>query len=522
MEKNKFWYISFSVGLLLLAFSWYLSYPLAHSSYNDVIFNHISILYWFGFALTLTSMFMIAISCKSIYLKWLITVGCIIVFYSLFYFYNTMSSSDASFFRGLTQEFIKTGNLNSDFNSYYQWPGFFILAKVATMISGIELVNYEFLLITVIGLLLSTALYIYFSRFDYRGAIIAVLAFFVLSFSFLNYQAAPFTLAFCILFLLFNLEIYKPSMNAAVVILILFTAITFTHAFVPLFFVAYLLIRLIISKEKKYYLSMAVLCSLIYLIFQINFSQRTFFVHLIQVFTVESDYSNIVSTTIAPVSSQIDLLAQSFSRIVTISIALLCLAGFLFLLFKRKLREIDKAIILTGLLYSGIGAVLYTLGTRAIPLIFVPVAVGVLYLYRSSLKSYLKYSFLFLLILVVFIPIHSQYVGYPITYQTNENVAQANFLLRDINWSSNFLAISDNSLKWYISPQVQVSKIDSNYNARFNLQNITLYSCIVYSIGLERSLQEIGISLKDASSGLLDQYDVIYNSGSSYIALKSR
>ena len=169
------------------------------------------------------------------------------------------------FFRGLTENFVRTHNLSSQANGYYQWQAFFILADVTFAVSGLRLISYEFLLITLIGFLLSTTLYLYVSEFSRRSGILAVLAFFISSFTFLNYQAAPFTVAFCLLFLLFVLDLQKKTANITIVMLVLFTALTLLHAFVPVFFLAYLLIRWLITGRDKKISSFLILLLTIYL-----------------------------------------------------------------------------------------------------------------------------------------------------------------------------------------------------------------------------------------------------------------
>ncbi len=127
MEKNKLLIIPFFIGLALLVYSWYLSFPLSIDSVGDSIFNHISILYWFSIPLLFTSIFLIAISFKNKYWIWMLTITFVMILYSLSYFYNTMSTADAAFFRGLTDNFIKTNSLNASqyIHSYYQSPSFF-------------------------------------------------------------------------------------------------------------------------------------------------------------------------------------------------------------------------------------------------------------------------------------------------------------------------------------------------------------------------------------------------------------
>ncbi len=176
-----------------------------------------------------------------------------------------------------------------------------------------------------------------------------------------------------------------------------------------------------------------------------------------------------------------------FSRAVTIAFGILCIAGFVFLVIRRKLREIDKAIFLTGAIYSGLGVALFILGSRAIPLFFVPISLGIAYLFESKFRKYLKYLVVVLLIFVVFVPIHYSFDSFPITFQTKEDLATANFMIEKYDWNSKSIVIADLGYKWYIvsaNPRKYRNRHESA--PRFRLSNITMYDSILFSIGLAR------------------------------------
>jgi hypothetical protein len=127
------------------------------------------------------------------------------------------------------------------------------------------------------------------------------------------------------------------------------------------------------------------------------------------------------------------------------------------------------------------------------------------------------------LVLVVFIPIHTSFVDFPITFQTKEAQTTANFMIEKYNWNLTSTVISDVGAKWYISTQIQgYTEIDTAYSSRFLTSNITTYDCIIYSLGLAMSLQRRNVSLEETSQHILDGFNVIYNSGFSYTAEKSR
>jgi hypothetical protein len=501
-----------------------MSYPLSINSGKDVAFNHVSIFYWISLPLLLTSMLLMAISFKNSYWKWIMTVCFVITLFSLFYFYRTLPTSDADYFRGLTENFIRTKNLDPSppIHSYYQWPSFFILASIVTQVSGLEIISYEFMLFTIIGFLLATTLYVYASKAYVHSGFLAVMVFFIVLFYFLNYQAVPFSLTLGLLFLLFMLETRKKSSSVILTMLVLFISISIMHAFVPLFFVLYLLMRSIVGRSKQY-LNLYILTLIIYFSVQFTLAQYSFPNIIISIMTFPMEYSSIISSSLTTVSITTDVIAQAFSRIVTIAFAMICFIGFFFLVIKRKMREVDKALFLTGVIYSGFGVVLYTLGQRALPIAFIPISLGVLYLYESKLRPYLNCFILILVFLVVFIPIHTSFGGSSITFQTEEAQTTANFMIEKYPWNLTSIVISDVGAEWYIAPQVQgYTEIDSPFSGRFLTSNITAYDCIVYSVGLERTLQGNNVSVEETSKQILDRFSVIYSSGLSYVAEKSR
>jgi hypothetical protein len=234
-----------------------------------------------------------------------------------------------------------------------------------------------------------------------------------------------------------------------------------------------------------------------------------------------AEYSSLVSGTLAPISVATDVVAQAFSRTVTIAFAMICFAGFVFIIIKRKMREIDKAIFLTGALYSGIGVVLYTLGARALAIVFIPISIGILYVYQSKFRPYLTCFILILLVLVVFIPIHTSFGWSYIAFQTNEAQTRANFMIEKYDWNRYSIILSHVSDQSYIAPQVEGNFIFySDFSPHFQSQSIETYDTIIYSVGLAKSFETNKFSEENISRQILDRFNVIYDSGISYIAEK--
>jgi hypothetical protein len=513
LEKNKLVIVPFIIGILLLVYSWFLSYPL-YAMVNDLVFYHVSIFYWVSLPLILGSAFVIAITTKNNLLKWIISVGIVLVLYSLFYFYPSMPTSDSQFFRGLNQYFIQSKSLDaSQINhTYFQWPSFFILTYIVTAISGLSLEIYEFVMFTVVGILLSTALYVYFFKKYSNGACYAVVAFFITMYLFLNYQAVPFSLAIGFFFVLLMIDFRPKNIPIIVTGSILYIALLLTHVFVPLFFVIYLLIRSYLNKSRLYLgLFLSSLAS--YLLVQFVLAKFALQQSLSGLFTPPQEYTYIASSSIASATVPFDVTAQLFSRIDTVGFALFCIAGFIILTVKGRLSVLSKALLITGVSYTLLGAVVNTLGWRAISIAFIPIALGAAYLLESKYSKYLKVIFLILLLLFVFVPIHQTF-GDQINYQTTEAYQTENFFVNHYNLANKDSVLMGFRAATYISPKLS-SYIDVTVDTS-RLQ----YSKIV--ILTSELLGENSMGDNVTVSNLLndEQFNQIYSNGYSYILVQ--
>jgi hypothetical protein len=469
-------------------------------------------------------MYLMAVNVKSHLLKWLLTVGIVFTFFSLSYFFLSLPGSDSSWFRGQTQYFMKSGSLDSSMinHLYFQWPAFFILSNVGTSVSGLGLGQLEFLQYALIGFLLATALYVYSSKIWKNGGVLAVVAFFVVMFAFLNYQDVPFSFALGLLFVLFMLEARHGSTGVVVTEMFLYVCVAINHAFVPLFFILYLLIQSIVQRSKRY-LILVIVTSVVYIFVQLTIARFSFGFNFGLLTKHSSEYTSIVSQTFAPITFPLDTVAQTFSRGITIILAISCFVGFAYLLYKRRVRSVDKAILISGGIYSVLGFVLYLLGSRAFPILFIPVTLGLAFLIEGRFRKLITYGFLIVLLLIVFIPIHTSFSNPSMLFQTKEETTRAHFMIDNYPWDRSGLILLDSSTLWYIAPQIYGGStsnlVDASFS-EFQSSNIGVYSLIVFSTRLEQELFQFGISSNQVSHLVSENYSIIYNSGSSYIAEK--
>jgi hypothetical protein len=409
-------------------------------------------------------------------------------------------------------------------HTYFQWPGFFIIIEIANLVSGVELIQLQFLQYTIIAFLLTTTVYVYASKIWKNNGQLATISFSILAFYFINFQAVPFSLALGLLFVLFMLEARQKSPITIVLMVILFICISLIHSFVPLFFVIYLLIRSIISGRQRPLL-LFLLMTTIYLLTEISLAGSFFTFYVRFMLASPSDYQSIVSGTLSTVSeTPLQVISQMFSRIVVISIALMCSIGFILLIVRRKLRNLDKALFLSGTFYAAVGSVLSILGNRSFPLIFVPVSLGVVLLFKSKLGRYVKYILLILLIFTVSIPLHTTLVSRTTLFQTEEELSTANFMLEHYNWNNNSTILSHSGTRWYLHPQINVnnSALYDESSNQFNFSNLKSFDTIIYSIHLGISFAELGYTPENVSEPIVKSDNIIYDSGYSFIAEKPK
>ena len=513
MEKNKLLLFPFFAGLILMAYSWYLSYPLSIDSVDDFVFNHVSVLYWFSLPLLLASMYMIAVTSKNDYLKWIMTVGIVMTMFSLSYFYAILPGSDSRFIRGMIEYFTETKNL--DFSqpgkSYFQWPSIFILSEIATSVSGLELANFEFLMYAIIGFLFATTLYVYASKAYRNGGFLAAVAFFIAMFHYLNYQFVPFTIALILLFLLLILDTRRRSSSMILTMLVLFTGMTITHAYAPLFFVIYLLIQWIINRRKQYR-DLFLLTSIIWLIFQVTFAGAAFARRIWAMLNFPSEIPGMAE--VKPVSVPIDVIAQKFSAAILITSVMICVAGFIILLIKRKMRDLDKAIFLTGAGYFGLGVMLWILGSRSIPIALIPTSLGGAYLFESRFRPYLKSLFLVLLILFLSIPLHATFSKGDVMFQTREAYIAENFFIDHYDWANYHLVLANFRVVTYFE-----SKLTGNAYFSSKFQTIKEADTIFYTVGLGLYLSKYNYTIERIIYE--ERLNVMYNNGFSMVITRS-
>jgi len=196
----------------------------------------------------------------------------------------------------------------------------------------------------------------------------------------------------------------------------------------------------------------------------------------------------------------------------------MCLVGFIILLIKRKMRDLDKAIFLTGGVYSAFGIIFSTLGSRAIPIVFIPISLGVPYLLESRFRPYIKSLFLVLLILFTFIPLHTSFYDSQVMFQTKEAYYAENFTIDHYNWTRPALILAHYRVITYLQAKhPSALYFESDFSPAF--PRLKEYDSIVYTVGLGKNLLRYNYTTERMLREEI--LNVVYNNGFSYLAIRS-
>jgi hypothetical protein len=433
--------------------------------------------------------------------------------------------SDVPQFRGLTEFFISTGNLNSlkPNHEYYQWPFYFILCKIAVLVPGLDLRLLEFILYGLMSLLVTSFLYLHISKVR-ANAYIAVMAFFIILSYFFNFAwASPFSLSLCIILVLFHLDGLSGKREVILTMLFVFACLTFVHVFTAALFVGYCLVMYFVRRDIKY-LKLFMATSIVYALVMMSYNSQ--FESYVKA-SINLSFSYIggraQATIRSPLAIQpyIDVVAQFFSRTVVIATALLTGLGLVILLRKRKLGIVDYVMLLTGAVFAVTVFVAPSsyeeLSGRTLFLFCLPASLGAAYLCESKFKKYFKLTFLILLLLFTFALIHQSFYDRQIFFQTKQEYQCSNFMLDTVNWNGSSYIFSHFRFMQYLKSASSSATVrygaDLFYSVDFSGEMVK-YNYVVYTVGLSKSLLAYNYSTEATFKELDDShYDLIYNSG---------
>jgi len=316
-------------------------------------------------------------------------------------------------------------------------------------------------------------------------------------YSFLNFQWVPQTLAlvyfFILLFITSRLTEKFSHKYWEFLLLFVFVAFFFTHAFLPVIF---LLFFASIILKRRSFLSIFIILSSFFIVFTLYYLN----IHLsiyIQTFQqsiagFSQDYISVASRSFGETMNPLSTIISYANRIRIPLIWLLGFIGSLILLYKKKIHTFFISLGLSGGFYLAIGTLFSVLGLRATQIFFIPLSNGLTYFF-TRWKKPMMILFLVLLILSVFGPMR---IAYDTTqFHTYEEAEICNFLAGTSNNGVLQVAISQSNNGYF---KTVYKYLKDNYpvslrpgNSEFLTifkENMTKNQYILYNTNLEKEI----------------------------------
>jgi len=425
--------IIFFIGIILIIISWYYSYPIYMSSVNDLTFSQFFPLLWPGIIFSLIGIFLVGYYSRNKILHILCCFLCPILLYITTFFFSYIASSDCGTAKSNFFVFQKVG-IDPHVVTYFEFPNYFILNDILHQAVGFDVKGVAFISFSLYGILIALFLYLIYSKLMEKNyqhlSFLLVIIYFIGMFSFLNYQWAPQTLALIYTLVLIFISTYLLSESSEFkwkfLIILIFSSLVFTHAFLSIIF---LLFFGILTVKKKYLFPLFLLLTSIYIIYTLyhtiaNFEQYVeTFRQSIQGFGGE--YTKYVSKSTGESEGIISQLISNFNRIRIPIIWIIVSVGTALLFFKRKFGFFLIALGLSGGFYLGVGIFYSVLGLRSFQILFIPMTIGMIFFISKWKKLTILVIFI-ILILAVFGPMRDAYNA--TQFQTDEEANACNFL----------------------------------------------------------------------------------------------
>lgn len=427
-QSSRIGAILFFIGLILILLSWHFTYPVYLSDLDDLIISQFFPSIWPGIVLSLLGLFIAGYYSKKVHIKLLCLSFFPLVLYSVVFFFSYVPTSDCGSVKAMFEIFHYTG-IDSSVEPYFQYPIYFSLNEMTSQTLGLDVNYISFLYYSIFGILIALFLYLFLIKITkdnaYQIAFLGVILYFIATYTFLNYQWVPQTIAF-IFFLLLLILFEHSSFEIRILSIFIFIALVFSHLFIPVIFLAYLGLYSIKKKELR---NIFLLISCIYISVLIYYTTFYFYI-VLETFRQSivgfgTEYASDISRSLMEPKG---ILSQIISAINRFRIPLVwgvVSLGFFIAYIKKKLSSSTILLTVTGGFYLGAGVFYAILGMRALQIVFVPLVIG----FGFFVTKWKKLSLVFIaliLILSVFGPIRSVYDAYQ--FQVSEEEHACNFL----------------------------------------------------------------------------------------------
>ncbi len=541
--------ILFFLGLPLLILSWYNTYPIHIGTLDSLTFTQFSPLIWPGIIMTSLGLFITGYFSPRNSVKALCAAIFPVSLYSYVLYFNGTATSDIGNAKSMFDVFhmiginpsynVVSGSSSSQAFYYFNYPSFFTFNEATAQLTGMDANSIAMVLFALFGVLLGLFSYLFlFRTTKYIGnqvALVGVFLYFTLSFSFLNYQWVPQTLALIFFFLLLILITLEET-KYKILTLVIFIALIFTHLFIPIIFLVFFGLYSI-KKRNSFRLFIILTCLyaaiLAYYTYYFIPQLRDTFIDVIYGF---DEYRYTLAQSFKNTSPNFfDQFISNVNRVrVPITIGVLAL-GFAVGLFRKKIHYIILVLGIVGGLYLVVGLVYPVLGLRALQVLILALVVGIGFIILpAKLKKPTMLLVTILVVLSIFGPLRFCY-------------DQTQFILDEEETSCRFLSTSIPSEKisytgvdqvvWgYLSNIAEFNHRGEMIKYRpsnvkfYNIFNTTMKSnnYIIYNSNLGKELRDAAVNEKIVYERVIRDYrqnilktillnNKIYSCGETYI-----
>jgi hypothetical protein len=424
-------------------------------------------------------------------------------------FFERLPGPDSQSFRALTVLFQTVG-IDPAQAAYFQWPSFFIINNSIMEVTGLDVNNTSTIVYIATGFALSSILFLYYSDESEGMGFAGVALYFTGLFWFLNYQFAPQSIALVLLLVCVKL-VARDDLGSKICALLVFVDLVFTHAFMPVMFLLFYLVMVLLRRGRIQSLA---LYSSVYMA-RLVFAATAHLQSLIRILVLSirelglsPDYAYILWATSKQVPPQFDVIAQIVSRVVTLSIWLLLAIGLFTRVLRRDFGTRNLSLMLSGAFYSAVGTILYIIGFRGLQLAFVPLASCC----KPYLARYRKLMIGFLLIALALFPFVIIHQIYDTTLvQTASGERASDTLIPSVSGSTGSILASQVDACYIFSRMTESQRADLTLVPLHSSEMLSRnYKYVVYSHSLENSWAP-------QMDGLVQNYSRIWSDGSTAI-----
>ena len=505
--------IFFFTGLILILLSWHFTYPIYMPELNELTFTQFYPSIWPGVILSIIGLFFAGYYSQRKSIKVLCTAVFPLVLFSYAYFFAYIPTSDSGSVKAMFEIFHQTG-VGSSVEPYFQFPIYFTLNEVTGQTLGLNAVGLATIFFALFGILIAVYLILFLrsisENHSYQIAFLAVLLYFTGASFYLNYQWVPRTLAFVFFILLLTL-FNKTKFEYQLLSMIVFTALVFTHLFIPAIFLLFFGIYSLKEKEcRNSFLLMGCIyvAALMY--------HATFYPPVIIEAFRESTYgfgaeytasmSQSFMEPVGPVSQILSIINRIRIPLTVLIVSL----GFLIIWIKRKMSFSAVALGLAGGIYLGAGLFYPVLGTRSLQVLFIPLVIGIGF-YLSKWKKPTLILVVILLLLSVSGPMRETHDAY--LFQTAEEEHACNFLANTLQIEQSMQLLIGGINSGYFPRKFDYINIDSNKSSdistlvpryldfyHFFNASIEETTCILYNPNLGREIILYGMKMEEVNN----------------------